>query len=162
MPWTRTRPRDAVPMFRDNWRLRLHSSRPVARSKGSKLSAILPAGGRVATADHYQQHLPQPFPTIAAAPMGQAWQLYGQNAGGLFRCSAAVVPCASVSRHGAAFARAGTWNAINHSDNCREICRVKRRHVGGFRDGKGQPERLASGTAHLPRPHIQTAKMPQL
>ena len=94
LPRTGTRPGDAVPMFRDNWRLRLHSSWPLARSKGRKLSAILPAGGRAAAADHCQQHLPEPFPAIAAAPMGQAWQLHRQNAGGVFRCGAAVVPCA--------------------------------------------------------------------
>lgn len=91
LPWKGTRPGDAVPMFRDNWRLRLHSSRPLARSKRAKLSAILPAGGRAAPADSRQQHLPEPFATIAAAPMGEAWQLYGQNAGGLFRCGAAAV-----------------------------------------------------------------------
>lgn len=94
LPWTGTRPRDAVPMFRDNWRLRLHSSWPLARSKRAKLSAILPAGGCAATADSRQQHLPEPFAPIAAAPMGQAWQLHRQNAGGLFRCSAAAVSCA--------------------------------------------------------------------
>ena len=91
LPRTRTRPRGAVPMFRNNRRLRLHSSWPLARSKGTKLSAILPAGGRAATADHCQQHMPEPFTPIAAAPMGQAWQLHRQNAGGLFRCGAAAV-----------------------------------------------------------------------
>lgn len=94
LPWTGTRPGDAVPMFRNNWRFRLHSSWPVARSKGTKLSAILPAGGRAAAADHCQQHLPKSVAPIAAAPMGQAWQLHRQNAGGVFRCSAAAVPCA--------------------------------------------------------------------